>query len=127
VKAFSRSLIAALMLSITAMPALAQAVDDAEAWRLLAAKLDAGSAIDVRLRDGAHFKATFIDAKPDAILVQRKTRLPVPVEAITYESIASISRSNHSGMSAAKVTGIALGSAGAAIGAFFLILLASLD
>jgi hypothetical protein len=127
VKAFSRSLIAVLMLSIAAAPALAQAANDAEAWRVLAAKLDAGSAVDVRLRDGTHFKATFIDAKPDAMLVQRKTRLPVPVEAIGYESIASISRVDHSGMSAAKVTGIALGSAGAAIGAFFLILLASLD
>jgi hypothetical protein len=126
-KALSRTLIAALILTIAAGPVLAQSASDATAWRTLAGKLEGGVVVDLRLRDGHHFKATFIDARTDAIVVQRKTRVPVPVEAIPYESIASLSRVDHAGMSAAKVTGIALGSAGAAIGAFFLILLASLD
>jgi len=51
----------------------------------------------------------------------------MPVETIRYDAIASLSRADHTAMSAGKVTAIALGSAGAAIGAFFLILLASLD
>lgn len=114
-------------MSLVPRSAFAQSESDSAAWRTLAEKLEGGATVDVRLRDGHHFKATFIDARADAIVVQRKTRVPVPVETIPYESIASLSRLDRSGMSAAKVTGIALGSAGAAIGAFFLILLASLD
>ena len=63
----------------------------------------------------------------DALVVQRRTRAPVAVETVPYDRIAAMSRTEHPGMSAGKVTAIALGSAGAAIGTFFLILLASLD
>lgn len=102
-------------------------VNDADAWHALATGLAPGTPIDVRLRDGTHYKATFIAAQADGLLLQRKTRIPVPVETVRYDAMASVSRAEHSGMSAGKVTAIALGSAGAAIGAFFLILLASLD
>lgn len=105
----------------------AEQINDADAWHALAAALEPGSAIDVRLRDGTHFKATLIDAQAGALIVQRKTRIPVAVETIPYDRIAAMSRVEHSAMSAGKVTAVALGSAGAAIGAFFLILLASLD
>ena len=120
------ALVAALILASTASSAVAQ-VNDADAWHALAVGLEPGSTIDLRLHDGAHVKATFIAARADVMVVQRKTRVPVAVEAIRYDAIASMSRAEHSGMSAGKMTAIALGSAGAAIGAFFLILLASLD
>lgn len=126
-KSFYLPIVLSLALALVSLPAAAQPVDDSAAWRTLASHLDAGTAVDMRLRDGTHFKATFIEAQPDTVVVQRRTRLPVPVEAVSYDLIASMSRVDHSGMSAGKVTGIALGSAGAAIGAFFLILLASLD
>ena len=119
-------LVAALLLTSMASPAAAQA-NDADAWRALADALEPGSMIDLRLRTGAHITATFIAAQTDAMVVQRKTRVPVAVETIRYDAIASMSRAERAGMSAGKVTAIALGSAGAAIGAFFLILLASLD
>jgi hypothetical protein len=76
----------------------------------------------VRLRDGQHFKATFINARPDALVVQRKSRVPVPVESIPYESIASMSRADTSGLSRGKAAGIALGAAGAAVGGLLLII-----
>jgi len=126
VKPLCYALIAALILTSTTSSAGAQA-NDADAWHALAVALEPGSTIDLRLRDGAHVKATFITAQADAMVVQRKTRVPMPVETIRYDAIASLSRADRTGMSAGKVTAIALGSAGAAIGAFFLILLASLD
>lgn len=125
-KPFCYALVAALFLTSMASSAVAQA-NDADAWHALAVALEPGSMIDLRLRDGAHLKATFIAAQADAMVVQRKTRVPVAVETIRYDAIASMSRAERAGMSAGKVTAIALGSAGAAIGAFFLILLASLD
>jgi hypothetical protein len=117
---------AVLVLSLASIPASAQSNDDS-AWRALAEQLDGGVAVDVRLRDGQHFKATFIAARPDAVLVQRKTRIPVSVEQINYESIASLSRAQSSNLSAGKIAAIALGSAGAAVGVLWLIALATLD
>src|ERR1043166_6602743 len=98
-KRVSLSIVVALILSIVAVPAFAQNVDSAAAWRALAGRLDPGLAVDVRLRGVQHFKATFIDAGPDAIVVQRKTRVPVPPEAIAYDSIASLSRAQSGGLS----------------------------
>jgi hypothetical protein len=116
---------AVLVLPLTSIPASAQS--DASAWRALAEQLEGGVLVDVRLRDGKHFKATFVEARPDGVLVQRKTRVPVSVEQINYESIASLSRAQTSNLSGGKVAAIALGSAGAAIGVLWLIALASLD
>jgi hypothetical protein len=118
---------AALMLPLGVLPAAAQSGSDASAWRALAERLEAGAAVEMRLRDGRHFKATFIEARPEALVVQRKTRIPVNVESIDYDSIASLSRVQSSTLSPGKVAGIALGSAGAAVGVLWLIALATLD
>jgi hypothetical protein len=125
-KVFRLVVSALLVLSLASIPASAQSADDS-AWRALAAQLEGGVTVDVRLRDGQHFKATFIAARPDAVLVQRKTRVPVSVEQINYESIASLSRAQRSNLSAGKIAAIALGSAGAAVGVLWLIALATLD
>jgi hypothetical protein len=117
---------AVLVLSLASIPASGQSSDES-AWRALAEQLQGGVAVDVRLRDGQHFKATFIAAHPEAILVQRKTRIPVGVEQVNYESIASLSRVQPSNLSAGKIAAIALGSAGAAVGVLWLIALATLD
>ena len=61
------------------------------------------------------------------VVVQRKTRIPVGVEEISYESIASLSRGQQSNLSGGKIAAIALGSAGAAVGVLWLIALATLD
>ena len=115
-----------LILPLTSIPASAQSSDDS-AWRALAEQLEGGVALDVRLRDGQHFKATFIAARPDAVLVQRKTRIPVSVEQINYGSIASLSRAPQSNLSGGKIAAIALGSAGAVLGVLWLIALSTLD
>jgi hypothetical protein len=117
---------AVLIVSLTSLPASAQSSDDS-AWRALAEQLEGGIAVDVRLRDGQHFKATFVAARPDVVLVQRKTRVPVSVEQINYQSIASLSRADTSKLSGGKIAAIALGSAGAVVGVFWLIALSTLD
>ncbi|HEY3159994.1 MAG TPA: hypothetical protein VGJ78_13610 [Vicinamibacterales bacterium] len=126
-KSLSGSIVVALVMSMAGVPALAQTTSDALAWRTVAEKLEGGSAIDVRLRDGRHLKATFIAADEDGMALQRKTRVPVAIEQVPYDTIASLSRVGPSTLSGGKIAGIALGSAGAAIGTLFLILLATLD
>ena len=126
-KLFSFPIIIGLVLSMAGGPVLAQTTSDALAWRTLAEKLDGGTTLDVRLRDGRHFKATFIAAHADTIAVQRRTRVPVAIEQVPYDAIASMSRAEHASLSAGKIAGIAIGSAGAAVATMFLILLATLD
>jgi hypothetical protein len=116
-----------LIASLTSVTAFAQSNPDGSAWRALAEQFEGGLAVDMRLRDGQHFKATFIAAHPEAMLVQRKTRIPLSVEEINYESIASLSRAQPSNLSAGKIAAIALGSAGAVVGILWLIALSTLD
>jgi len=118
---------ATLVFSLASAPVFAQSIPDGSAWRALAEQFEGGITVDVRLRDGQHFKATFIAAHPEAMLVQRSTRIPVDVQQINYESIASLSRAQRSSLSAGKIAAIALGSAGAAVGVLWLIALATLD
>jgi len=59
--------------------------------------------------------------------VQRRTRVPVAIEQVPYDAIASLSRVERASLSGGKIAGIAIGSAGAAIGALFLIILATVD
>lgn len=113
-----------LIVSMAGAPVLAQTTSDGLAWRTLADKLEGGTTIEVRLRDGKHFKATFIAAHEDAIEVQRKTRVPVVIERVPYDTIASLSRVEKASLSAGKVAGIVIGSVGATFGV--LILLAAL-
>jgi hypothetical protein len=127
VKAVSAALVIILIVSVAPPSAFAQSESDGAAWRMLAEKLEGGAAVDMRLRDGRHFKATFIGAREQTMVVQRKTRVPVAVEEVPYEAIASMSRVAPASMSGGKIAAIALGSAGAAIGVLYLIALAAFD
>jgi hypothetical protein len=44
----------------------------------------------VRLRNGQKFRATLIDAREDVLLLQPKTRVPVPVQPVSYDAIVSL-------------------------------------
>ena len=118
-KYLSLALVCALLMA-SASEGAAQSMDETTAWQTLAQRLDAGVTVDVRLRDNQHFKATFIAARPEAIVVQRKSRVPVAVETIAYESIAALAAVDATGLTRGKVAGIAFGAAGATVGALLL-------
>lgn len=126
-KALSVLLVGVLIMALAPRPAVAQSGVDGAAWRTLAEKLEGGAAVDMRLRNSRHFKATFIGAREQTMIIQRRTRVPVAVEEIPYEAIASMSRVQPSSISGGKIAAIALGSAGAAIGVLYLIALAAFD
>ena len=111
---------------LTANAAFAQLPDSAAVWRSFAEKIEVGAAIKVRLREGGRFTATLVQARPDALVLQRKTRLPVPVEAIAYDAIVAIERDKGRGSAAkAAAIGVATG-----VGTFFgilFVMLAAID
>jgi hypothetical protein len=87
---------------------LAQVSDTAGLWRSFAEKVEVGSLLKVRLHDGRTFKATLVQAQPGALLLQPKTRVPVPVQPVTYESIASLERVRNGGIGAGKAAAIGI-------------------
>jgi hypothetical protein len=92
--------------------ALAQAVPQ-DVWRDVATRAGAGSEVQVRLTDGTKFRATLVRVDDSGVMLQPKGRVPVPVQAVPYASIASLEMPRKGGMGAAKAAaiGVAVGAA----------------
>jgi len=102
------------------LPSLSRAQEaNAEVWRSFAQRLDTGSEVVVHLHNGQRFRATMIDARPDALVLQPRTRRPVPVQLVAYEAILSLERNPSHGMGGGKAAAIGIA---AGVGAFFAIL-----
>jgi len=123
------AIILTLLLSLVSYPALAQtpAPAQGDVWRVFTERLDVGSRIKVRMRDGQRVTATLIQASPDALLVQPRTRRPVPVQRVSYDDIASIERDDQRGISGGKAVAIGVGSGAGAFFGILLLLIATLD
>src|SRR5688572_14381261 len=116
-----------LMIATTAMPAFAQTQAQADMWRAFAQKVDVGTRVKLRLDDGQRVVATLIEANADGLLVQPRTRVPVPVQRIAYERIASIERDEGRGIGAGKAVAIGVASGVGAFLGTLLILIATID
>ena len=106
----------ALILFLAAHSVAAQT--SSEIWRSFAEQIDVGTELNVRLNDGRRFRATLVGVRDNAMMVQPKTRIPVPIQAVPYEDVIQIERTR-SGIGAGKA--VAIGAA-AGVGAFFGIL-----
>jgi hypothetical protein len=87
----------------------------ADIWRSFAERVDVGTELNVRLNDGRRLRATLVAVRSDAMLLQPKTRVPVPIQAVPYEEISRLERTKASaGVGKAVAIGVATG-----LGAFF--------
>src|SRR5262245_14732001 len=102
-----------LVVLTTAHPVAAQVPP--EIWRSFAEHVAVGSELNVRLSDGRRFRATLIGVNDDAVLLQPRTRVPVPVQAVAYDEIARLERAK-AGIGAGKA--VAIGAV-TGVGAFF--------
>ena len=112
---------------LSTQPALAQVSDTGAVWRAFAERVEVGSLLNVRLHDGRKFTATLVQAQPEALLLQPKTRLPVPVQPVAYESIASIERVRNGGIGAGKAALIGVATGVGGFLATLLIFIAAID
>jgi hypothetical protein len=109
-----RTTIAALIVALL-IPGLAGAqVVPPDVWRDVATRAGAGSEVHVRLTDGTKFRATLVRVDDAGVMVQPKTRKPVPVQAVPYAAIASLELPRKGGMGAAKAALIGVGVGAAA-------------
>ena len=110
-----KSVVRLIVCLLTIQPAVAQVPDAGAVWRTFAARVEVGSSVKVRLQDGRAFTATLVEARTDALLLQPRTRVPVPVQPVPYDSIVSIERVR-GGIGPGKAAAIGILSG---VGAFF--------
>lgn len=89
-----------------------------EIWKHFAEQLEAGTELTIRLNDGRQFRATLVGTRDTAMLVQPKTRVPVPIQDVPYEEVIRIERTKQ-GIGAGKAVAIGVATG---VGAFFGIL-----
>ncbi|HLG57192.1 MAG TPA: hypothetical protein VI485_17765 [Vicinamibacterales bacterium] len=116
---YAGQVLVCVLVLVLLMPGVVSAQVPADVWRTFAKRMDVGVELNVRLRSGQKFRATLIDAREDVVLVQPKMRIPVPVQPVPYDEIASLDRAK-GGIGAAKAVGIGVASG---VGAFFGVLL----
>ncbi|HEY1306739.1 MAG TPA: hypothetical protein VGF24_24470 [Vicinamibacterales bacterium] len=110
----TRLLTTALIL-VLAVSHAAAAQSTADIWRSFAERVEVGTELNVRLSDGQHFRATLVAVRPDAVLMQPKTRVPVPIQPVPYGEIVRLERTRQGiGGGKAVAIGVATG-----VGAFF--------
>jgi hypothetical protein len=85
-----RVMTAVALIAMTAAGSSAQA--PADTWREFAQRIEVGAELNVRLTSGRRVRATLIGVRDDAVLLQPKTRVPVPVQAVPYDEIAGLER-----------------------------------
>ena len=122
-----RRVVVVVLMALIVLPNGASAQAQADTWRAFAMKLDVGIELTIRLRDGQRFRATFVGAPEEALLVQPKTRVPVPVQPVPYNAILSIERRSEGGIGAGKAAAIGVASGVAGFLAVLLIIASSLD
>jgi hypothetical protein len=81
---------------------------ETKAWQSLAATLQPGTFIEIRMRDGTHFKGTFVQRRGDGMVVKPRTRVAVPTREIAIADVESIAPARQ-GMSPAKKVLLGLG------------------
>ena len=120
-----KTVIAILVVLTTVQPlaASAQVPQSGPVWRTFAETVEPGTRIRVRLQDGRRLSATLIQVTDEALLIQPRTRVPVPVQPLPYDAIASLER-EAPGMSVGKAAAIGVGAGVATFFGVFLIMLA---
>jgi hypothetical protein len=105
---------ATFLITIVSLQSIA-AQTTTEVWRSFAERIAVGTELNVRLNNGQRFRATLVSAQQDVVLLQPKTRIPVPVQAVSYDSILRIEpRKAGQGVGKAVAIGVATG-----VGTFF--------
>jgi hypothetical protein len=125
-RTLKRALALALIVTLMA-PAWAGAQVPSDVWRGFVEKVDTGAELNVRLRDGMRFRAILVGVRPDAVLLQPKARITVPVQSVPYDAIASIERRQQGGMNAGKAAAIGVGTGVAAFFTVMAIVFAAFD
>ena len=111
----ARNLMTVVLLLVLVVPSGVRAQAQPDLWKTFASRIDVGVQLKVRLHNGQKFRATLIEAREDVLMVQPRTRVPVPVQGVAYDAIVSLEQVK-GGMGAGKAAAIGVATG---VGAFF--------
>jgi hypothetical protein len=117
----------ALLGASTLRAAAGQPAATADVWRAFVEKLHVGSTVKVRLKDGTRVKATLLQASPEAMTIQPKTRIPVEPQTVPFSAIESLEVDRSNGIGAGKAIAIGVASGAGAFAGLMLIILAAMS
>jgi len=104
-----RTVLCLTLMALLAAPVHAQdRAAETKAWQSLAATLQPGTFIEIRMRDGTHFKGTFVQRRGDGMVVKPRTRVAVPAREIAMADVESMAPAKQ-GMSPAKKVLLGIG------------------
>jgi hypothetical protein len=104
-----RTVLCLTLVALLAAPVHAQdRAAETKAWQSLAATLQPGTFIEIRMKDGTHFKGTFVQRLGDGVVVKPRTRVAVPAREIAIADVESIAPAKQ-GMSPAKKVLLGIG------------------
>ena len=105
----TRIVVCVTLMAFLAAPLGAQdRLVETAAWQSLAATLQPGTFIEIRLKNGTHFKGTFVQRLDDRVVVKPRTRVAVPAREVALADVESIATAKQ-GMSPGKKVLIGLG------------------
>jgi hypothetical protein len=114
-----------LIVALGADPVPAQTAPSAELWRTVAGRIDVGSRVRIVLQNGQRLTATLLDAGPNGLVIQPRTRVPVPSQRVDYGAIAALERDEARGIGAGKAAALGIGTGVAAFLGMLLIFAAA--
>lgn len=120
-----KQLLMVTLIAALAVPAQAAAQAHPDVWREVVSRIDPGTEVNVRLENGTKVRATLLEARPAGVLLQPKTRVPVPVQEVPYTAITMLERRTSGGMGAGKAVAIGIASGAGAFLAILGILVAA--
>ena len=104
-----RTVVCVTLMALLASPLHAQdRAAETKAWQSLAATLQPGTFIEIRMKDGTHVKGTFVQRIGEGVVVKPRTRVAVPARQIAIADVESIANAKQ-GMSPGKKVLIGLG------------------
>jgi hypothetical protein len=111
----ARDMLTAAVLLVLLSPAGLRAQAQPDVWKEFASRIDVGTEVNVRLRNGQRFRATLVEAREYVVMLQPKASPPVPVQPVAYEAIVSLEQTK-GGIGAGKAVAIGVATG---VGAFF--------
>ena len=109
-------------LTLSGIPSMAQTTSNSNAWRSFAAQLEPNAFVKIKLANGRSLRAHVVNVDDQALQVNPKTRIAVPLQQIPYNDITSIERQKEPKWNpAAKVLlGVGIG-----VGALYVVAIAA--
>jgi hypothetical protein len=104
-----KRIVASVLVAVMCMQGMAQAQFKPDVWRDFAGKVEVGSELKVRLADGTRFRATLVRVDESGLVLQPRTRVPVPLQTVAYDAIAELEPTKKGGVGVGKAVAIGLG------------------